>query len=74
GGHWSAHDLRRTSATIMQELGVFPHIIKKCLNQRIGDLIAETYQQANLWEMQQEAFNRLGDYLSTIRPQPDFRS
>jgi len=62
-GHWIVHDLRRTTATIMQELGVMPHIIKKCLNQRTEDKIMETYQRARLNDEQKNAFILLGEYL-----------
>lgn len=63
-GRWVIHDLRRTTATLMQELGVMPHIIKKCLNQRSDDRIVETYQRAELEKQQQTAFDRLGVFLS----------
>lgn len=64
GPRWTAHDLRRTAATIMQELGVMPHIVKKCMNQKIEDRIMETYQRAALADMQKQAFDKLGMYLS----------
>jgi len=65
-GNWTTHDLRRTAATIMQQLGVMPHIIKKCLNQRMSDPMMETYQRAELKEEQKQAFILLGNYLSNI--------
>lgn len=65
-GRWVIHDLRRTAGTIMQELGIMPHIIKKCLNQKIEDKIIETYQRASLIHEQKEAFEKLGQYLLTI--------
>lgn len=64
GPRWTAHDLRRTAATLMQELGIMPYIIKKCMNQKIEDRLMETYQRAELVEMQKEAFDKLGNYLS----------
>lgn len=66
GGHWVIHDLRRSASTIMQELGVLPYIIKKCLNQRTGDKIVETYQRALLIKEQSEAFKKLGAYLESV--------
>lgn len=66
GPRWTAHDLRRTASTIMQELGVMPHIIKKCMNQKIVDRIMETYQRAALTDMQKEAFKKLGNALSDL--------
>ncbi|MCB1783393.1 MAG: tyrosine-type recombinase/integrase [Alphaproteobacteria bacterium] len=65
-GHWTAHDLRRTAATTLQELGFFPHIVKKCLNQTVDDPIVQTYQQADLEEKQKEAFEKLGEYLEGL--------
>lgn len=65
-GRWVIHDLRRTAGTIMQELGIMPHIIKKCLNQKIEDKIIETYQRALLIQEQKVAFEKLGQYLMTI--------
>ncbi len=66
GPRWTAHDLRRTAATIMQELGVVPHIVKKCMNQKIEDQIMETYQRASLIDMQRNAFNKLGKKLEQL--------
>lgn len=67
GPRWTAHDLRRTAATIMQELEVMPHIIKKCMNQKFDDRIMETYQRAELTEMQIDAFNKLALRLNSIK-------
>ncbi len=69
GPRWTAHDLRRTAATIMQELGVMPHIVKKCMNQKIEDRIMETYQRALLSDMQKDAFDRLGIHLQQFSNQ-----
>jgi integrase len=33
---WALHDLRRTAATRMAELGVPPHVIEEVLNHRSG--------------------------------------
>ncbi len=34
GGRWSQHDLRRTGATIMGEMGIPAEVIDRCLNHR----------------------------------------
>ena len=65
-GRWIVHDLRRTAATLMQELGIQDQVIKKCLNQRVENLITKTYQRATLVSEQQEAFEKLGSYLAGI--------
>ncbi|CAG5011215.1 Tyrosine recombinase XerC [Dyadobacter sp. CECT 9275] len=62
-GRWVIHDLRRTTATVMQELGIMPYIVKKCLNQKIEDKIVETYQRAQLKRQQQDAFKKMGAFL-----------
>jgi integrase len=66
GGRWVIHDLRRTAGTLMQEKGIMPYIIKKCLNQKTDDKIIETYQRAELKQQQQEAFDKLGLFLETL--------
>lgn len=46
---WTLHDLRRTFATKLAELGVAPHIIEKLINHQTGTLspIAKIYNRAN---------------------------
>jgi integrase len=46
---WSLHDLRRTMATGMGELGVQPHIIEAAINHQSGHKagVAGTYNRAN---------------------------
>lgn len=73
GPRWSAHDLRRTAATIMQELNVMPHIVKKCMNQKFEDRMMETYQRADLAALQKDAFDKLGTSLSALH-RPSIRS
>jgi integrase len=59
---WTLHDLRRTFATKLAELGVLPHILEKLLNHRLGAIktdsvltdVAEVYNLAKyLPEMRQ---------------------
>lgn len=66
GGYWVIHDLRRTTATLMQEAGVLPYIVKKCLNQKTEDKIMETYQRASLAVQQRQAFEGLGKQLASM--------
>jgi integrase len=46
--HWTAHDLRRTAATRMADLGVLPHVIEAVLNHASGHKngIAGIYNRA----------------------------
>ncbi len=65
-GRWTSHDLRRTAASLMQEIGIMPHVIKKCLNQRPRDKMEEVYQRAVMADWQKEAFIKLGGILETM--------
>jgi integrase len=40
GCDWTPHDLRRTCATRMADLGVAPHIIEKILNHKMDGMMA----------------------------------
>jgi integrase len=62
--NWTLHDLRRTFATRLAELGVLPHVIERLLNHRMGAIsnytggiltdVAEVYNLASyLPEMRQ---------------------
>lgn len=44
---WRTHDLRRTFASGLADLGVSPHVIEACLNHRSGVIkgIARTYNR-----------------------------
>jgi integrase len=46
--HWRIHDLRRTAATGMAEIGIAPHIVEACLNHISGAKagVAGTYNRA----------------------------
>lgn len=66
GGRWTPHDLRRTAATLMGELGVLPHVIEKCLNHTEANQIVRTYQRQKLAEEQKQAFSLLGQRLSEL--------
>jgi integrase len=60
--NWTLHDLRRTFATRLAQLGVLPHVIERLLNHRLGSIkaqgvlteVAEVYNLASyLPEMRQ---------------------
>lgn len=40
GVTWTPHDLRRTMATRMADMGVAPHVVEKCLNHTMGGVMA----------------------------------
>jgi len=63
GGKWIPHDLRRTGATIMAELGVMPEVIERCLNHKQPDRIKRIYQRAQYEGPMREAWQKLNDRL-----------
>jgi integrase len=66
GGKWTPHDLRRTGATIMGNLGVRPDVIEKCLNHVEQNKMKKTYQHQTLKSEQKQAWNLLGDRLELL--------
>ena len=57
---WCLHDLRRTFATRLGELGQLPHIIDGALGHRWGDRVGRTYNRA-AYQREIEAAYRLWD-------------
>lgn len=66
GGTWTPHDLRRTAATLMGDLGVRPDVIERCLNHVEPNRIARTYQRQKLLDEQAEAWRVLGERLDLL--------
>ena len=52
--HWTAHDLRRTAATCMADLGVAPHVIGHVLNHRTVTKASGTDQVYNRYSYDRE--------------------
>ncbi|MGQ5522665.1 tyrosine-type recombinase/integrase [Chitinimonas sp. PSY-7] len=65
-GDWTAHDLRRTGATMLGNLGVRGDVIEKCLNHAEDNKVKRIYQRADLMEERREAFILLGKHLSQL--------
>jgi integrase len=65
---WRLHDLRRTAATQMAELGVQPHIIEAVLNHVSGHKggVAGVYNRARYEGEMRQALQRWADHLDTI--------
>jgi integrase len=65
---WRLHDLRRTAATGMAELGVQPHIIETVLNHVSGHkaVVAGIYNRARYEGEMREALQRWADYVEQI--------
>lgn len=66
GGRWTPHDLRRTLATQMGELGVNQDAINRCINHIIGDVITQTYQLQELRTQMRSAWNLWGARLEVL--------
>lgn len=66
GGRWTAHDLRRTGATLMGELGVRSDVIERCLNHVCDDKLRNICQRQELIPERIEAFRRLGERLEIL--------
>jgi len=64
GGEWSPHDLRRTMASRMGDLGIQPHVIERCLNH-IQQGIVGVYQRQEYLKERKAAFDQWGRTLAT---------
>lgn len=68
-GEWTPHDLRRTGATMMQELGVTLEIIDRCQNHLLGgSKVRRHYLHHDYAKEKTEAWNFLGERLETLTP------
>ena len=65
---WTLHDLRRTCATQLGELGVQPHHIETILNHYSGHRsgVAGVYQRAKYANEMRSALQRWADHLDKI--------
>lgn len=70
GGHWTQHDLRRTAATIMGELGFSKEVIDRCLNHKEPGKVTRTYQRQKMLPQRRAAFEALGAHLMKILGDP----
>jgi integrase len=65
---WRLHDLRRTAATRMAELGVLPHVIEAVLNHVSGHKagVAGIYNRSTYETAKREALNLWSEHLASI--------
>jgi integrase len=65
---WTLHDLRRTAATGMAELGIQPHIIEAVLNHVSGHKagVAGIYNRARYEGEMRDALQRWADHIDVI--------
>jgi integrase len=66
--YWTPHDLRRTAATRMAELGVQPHIIEAVLNHVSGHKggVAGIYNRATYDKEKREALNLWAEHVMAL--------
>ena len=69
---WTLHDIRRTFATRLAEMGIAPHIIERLLNHVTGTLspIALVYNKAKYLEEMRAAVEKWETKLTTILNSP----
>lgn len=62
---WRLHDLRRTTATRIAEMGILPHVVEAILNHVSGHKagVAGIYNRATYAKEKREALNRWEDYI-----------
>lgn len=65
GGKWTPHDLRRTMATRMRDLGVSSDTIERCLNHKPQGIVG-VYQHAELMPERRAAFDAWGAELERL--------
>jgi integrase len=65
---WRLHDLRRTCATMLGELGVLPHVIEQALNHVSGAKagVAGVYNRSKMLDAVREALQRWADHVERI--------
>jgi integrase len=65
---WTLHDLRRTAATQMAELGILPHVVEQTLNHVSGHKagVAGVYNRSKMSDAVREGLQRWADHLHTI--------
>ncbi|RFU48638.1 tyrosine-type recombinase/integrase [Paraburkholderia sp. DHOC27] len=67
---WTPHDLRRSAATLMGELGIVGDVIDRALNHVERNKVRRIYQRQVLQSQQFEAWRVLGDKLMELMPLP----
>lgn len=69
-GNWTPHDLRRTGATMMQQLGISQDIIDRCQNHVMaGSKVRRHYFHHDYTDEKANAWNTLGNRLNLILTQ-----
>jgi integrase len=69
---WALHDLRRTVATGMADLGIAPYVIDKILNHQSGVLrgVAAVYQRNEFLAEREDALRKWAEHISKLTATP----
>lgn len=67
---WTFHDLRRTAATGMQQLGHAPHVIEKLLNHSDPSKLRGIYQRFEYIEERRTALNHWSAQITKLVAEP----
>jgi integrase len=70
GGQWRPHDLRRTGASKMAELGVLSDVIDRCLNHTEENKMKRIYQRATYEGPMRDAWRLWGERLDLLCDKP----
>lgn len=71
GGQWRPHDLRRTGASMMADLGVLPDVVERCLNHTEENKMKRIYQRAKYEVPMRDAWRLLGERLELLEKRPN---
>lgn len=63
---WTPHDLRRTGATMMQQLKLSRDVINLCQNHVIGSKVDRVYLLDDYADEKREAWQKLGERLDAV--------
>jgi integrase len=66
--NWTLHDLRRTFATGLSDLGIEPHIVERLINHISGEIsgVAAIYNRARYLVPMRQAVDKWAQYISTL--------
>ncbi|MDH5709890.1 MAG: hypothetical protein OEY75_12320, partial [Hylemonella sp.] len=70
GGQWRPHDLRRTGASMMADLGALPEVVERCLNHTEENKMKRIYQRARYEGPMRDAWRLLGERLELLSRKP----
>lgn len=59
------HDCRRTTRTLLSELGIAPHIAERCLNHKLTGVMA-VYDKHDFLPERREALTKLADRVAPL--------